>query len=114
MANPLQPGERGQPSGADPHHGVAKGEQFQATIQASGRETAASSGERTVATPFAFVLFVAIELAFVFGLLVCTKLEPSQALQLAGGATGISVAAFFGRNAIVIIGRDRHYRPPND
>lgn len=113
MANPLQPGERGQPSGVDPHHGVAKG-QFQAAPQAFGRETTTSSGERAVATPFAFVLFVAIELAFVFGLLVCTKLEPSQALQLAGGATGISVAAFFGRNAIVIIGRDRHYRPPDD
>lgn len=114
MANPLQPGGRGQPSGVNPQHGVTKDEQFQAAAQAFGHETMTSSRERTVATPFAFVLFVAIELAFVFGLLVCTKLEPLQALQLAGGATGISVAAFFGRNAIVIIGRDRHYRPPND
>jgi len=36
---------------------------------------------------------------------VLTKLGPPQVLQIAGGTTAISVAGFFGRNAIVIIGR---------
>jgi hypothetical protein len=103
-----------QPSGGDPPDSIVTAEQLHAAIQTLGREALTPSGERAPATPFAFVVFVAIELAFVFGLLVCTKLAPSQVLQLAGGATAISVAGFFGRNAIVIIGRDRNYRPTND
>jgi hypothetical protein len=114
MANPLSSGEQRQPSNVDPPGNVTTSEQFQAAIQASSREAPTPPGDWTVNTPFAFVVFVAIELAFVFGLLVCTRLEPSQVLQLAGGVTGISVAGFFGRNAVVIIGRDRHYRPPHD
>ena len=68
-------------------------------------EALASSADRYVPTPFAFVIFAALELAFVFGLLVCTKLEPSQVLKITGGATAISVAGFFGRNAVITIGR---------
>jgi hypothetical protein len=64
-----------------------------------------SGGSQQAAAPYAFVLFAAIELAFVFGLLVLTKLSPSQVLQVTSGTTAISVAGFFGRNAIVTIGR---------
>jgi hypothetical protein len=70
-------------------------------------------GDRYARAPFAFVLFAAIELAFVFGLLVLTKLQPSQVLQITSGATAISVAGFFGRNAIVIIGRRMIMGPGN-
>ena len=62
-------------------------------------------GGRFSTNPFAFVCFAAIELAFVFGLLVLTRLSPAEVLQIAGGTTAISVGGFFGRNAIVIIGR---------
>jgi hypothetical protein len=61
-------------------------------------------GDRLPAS-LAFVLFAAIELAFVFGLLVLTKLAPAQVLTIAAQATGISVAGFFGRNVIVVVGR---------
>lgn len=57
------------------------------------------------ANPFAFVCFAAIELAFVFGLLVLTRLSPAQVLQITAGATAISTGGFLGRNAIVTIGR---------
>lgn len=54
---------------------------------------------------FAFVCFAAVELAFVFGLLVLTRLRPGEILQIAAGTTAISVGGFFGRNAIIVIGR---------
>jgi len=54
------------------------------------------------------VCFAAIEQAFVFGLLVLTRLSPAEVLQIAGGTTVISVGGFFGRNAIVIVGRRLH------
>jgi len=77
-----------------------------AAAQVPGHESLAPHPlGRYAANPFAFVLFATIELAFVFGLLVLTKLGPPQVLQIAGGTTAISVAGFFGRNAIVIIGR---------
>jgi hypothetical protein len=64
-----------------------------------------ADGSRFAASPLAFVLFALIEFAFVFGLLILTKREPSQVLQIAGGTTTISVIGYFGRNAVVIIGR---------
>ena len=103
-----------QPFGVGlPEDGAIAG-QLQNALQVFSREVRAPSSERNANTPFAFVIFAAIELAFVFGLLVCTKLNPAQVLQLAGGATAISVAGFFGRNAVVIIDRDRRYRSPHD
>lgn len=61
--------------------------------------------DRYFPAPLAFVLFAFIELAFVFGLLVLTKLAPSEILRIAGVTTAISVAGFFGRNAIIVVGR---------
>jgi len=86
-----------------------------AAAQVPGQESLArpAAAGRYVANPFAFVLFTTIELAFVFGLLVFTKLGPSQVLQIAGQATAISVAGFFGRNAIVLIGRRMITGPGN-
>jgi hypothetical protein len=55
--------------------------------------------------PFAFVLFVAVELAFVLGALALTKLSITQVMEIASWTTGLSVTAFFGRNAVVTIGR---------
>jgi hypothetical protein len=63
------------------------------------------AGDRLVPVSPAFVVFAAIELAFVFGLLVLTKLSPSQVLTTAAQATGISVAGFFGRNVLIVAGR---------
>lgn len=102
MVNP--PGHHRPLSGVDPPDDIAATEQVQAAIEVLG-EALASSADRYVPTPFAFVIFAALELAFVFGLLVCTKLEPSQVLQITGGATAISVSGFFGRNAVITIGR---------
>jgi hypothetical protein len=61
--------------------------------------------DRPVPPSLTFVLFAGIELAFVFGLLVLTKLTPTQVLTIAAQATGISVAGFFGRNVIIVVGR---------
>ena len=104
MVNPPPTGSRRPLSGVDPPNDIATAEQAQAVIQVLG-EALASSADRYVLTPFAFVIFAALELGFVFGLLVCTKLEPSQVLQITGGATAISVTGFFGRNAIIVMGR---------
>jgi hypothetical protein len=50
-----------------------------------------------------FVLLVGLELAFVFGLLVLTKLSPPEVLKVAGTTTAISVAGFFGRSAVIVV-----------
>lgn len=68
-------------------------------------EEQSPASDRYAPAPLAFVLFAGIELAFVFGLLVLTKLDPSQVLKIAGETTAISVAGFFGRNAMVVIWR---------
>jgi hypothetical protein len=109
MANPVPQGSHRGLSGVDPPDKIAAPESAQAVVHAHVHaldcEAQATSADRYVATLFAFVIFAAIVLAFVFGLLVCTKLGPSQVLQITGGATAISVAGFFGRNAIIVIGR---------
>jgi hypothetical protein len=104
MASPPPAGSRRPLSGVDPPDDIAAADQAQAVVQIIS-EALASSADRNVPTPFAFVIFAALELGFVFGLLVCTKLEPSQVLQITGGATAISVAGFFGRSAIIVTGR---------
>jgi hypothetical protein len=83
----------------------------EAVVQALTQELAsqeiltARSSDRFAASPVAFVIFAAVVFSFVFGLLVLTKLHPAQVLQIAGGTGVICVGAFFGRNALVAIGR---------
>ena len=104
MVNSVPQGPQRGLSGVGPPDEVAV--ESVMAIQAAGREALpSSSGDRHSTTLFAFVGFAALVYAFVFGLLVCTKLEPSQVLQITGGATAISVAGFFGRNAVIVIGR---------
>lgn len=65
----------------------------------------AGPGDRFASSPVAFVVFAVVVFAFVFGLLVLTRLHPAQVLQIAGSTGAICVGAFFGRNALVVIGR---------
>jgi hypothetical protein len=104
MANPLPPGSHRALSGVDPLDDNSTAVSLQAVIEALRSDAVSSSSVRP-AVPVAFVVFVAIELAFVFGLLVCTKLSPVHVMQITAEATAISVAGFFGRNAAIILGR---------
>jgi len=104
MAYPLSPGGRRPPPSLDATDDVAPAEFLETSQDLSRVAGPASPRSRAPANPFAFVCFAAIELAFVFGLLVLTRLSPAQVLQIAAGATAISTAGFFGRNAIVTIG----------
>ena len=104
MANPLPPGSHRTLSGVDPLDDNSATELLQAVVEALRSDAVSSSAARP-AVPVTFVVFVAIELAFVFGLLVCTKLSPVHVMQVTAEATAIGVAGFFGRNAAIIIGR---------
>jgi hypothetical protein len=105
MAHPL-PSEpyRSPPSLVTPD-GAAPAEILEfLQVLARAAGTTPPGGSTPPGSRFAFVCFAAVELAFVFGLLVLTRLSPAEVLQIAGGTTAISVGGFFGRNAIVIIG----------
>jgi len=107
MAHPLPPGPhralagRSSNSPASTEAADPVAELLSAGITAS----AVDGGEAP--PPTGFVAFTAVILAFVAILVIYTKskLEISQVLQITAGATAISVAGYFGRNAIVIIGR---------
>jgi hypothetical protein len=106
MVNSASQGPHRGLSGVDPPGETTMAEEVLAAVQAQGTERLRpSSADRHPGIFFAFVSFAAIVYAFVFGLLVCTRLEPSQVLQITGGATAIIVAGFFGRNAMIVIGR---------
>ena len=114
MAHPLSPGPHRSPSGlARPDEAIPAEhpETGRLPDRTATQESAGLTGGRFYANPFAFVCFAIAELAFVFGLLVLTRLSPEQILQVAGGTTAISVGGFFGRNAVVIVGRRLMTRP---
>jgi hypothetical protein len=114
MAHPLPPGPHRALAGASPADCPALTDPGEAVAQVLGHEALApAAGGRYAASPFAFVLYAAIHLAFVFGLLVLTRRQPAQVLQIDGVAASIHVAGFFGRNAIVIIGRRMISGPGN-
>jgi hypothetical protein len=111
MTSSLLPAAQRALSGVIPPDGTTAADPVEAAAQLLAQEVAGqevlalAAGGRFAASPHAFVAFAGIVFAFVFGLLAITRLHPAQVLQIAGGTTGISVAGFFGRNAVVIIGR---------
>ena len=98
---------------APQHRNHSKGRPVLTRCCPGQHEAPVPPGGRSSTSPFAFVCFAAIELAFVLGL-VLTQLPPAQVLQIAGGTTAISVGGFFGRNALIIVGRRLLFTWPGD
>ena len=106
MANAVPPGPHRGLAGVGPPEETPETESAQALIESlSYMALGPSGGSPRSGPPAGFVVHAAMVLAFVFGLLVYTKLTPSQVLQITSGATAISVAGFYGRNAFIVIGR---------
>ncbi len=55
--------------------------------------------------PYAFIILVAIELSFVFGLLAFKICSRWDAVQTAGATTTMAATFFYARGAILAIGR---------
>jgi hypothetical protein len=70
-----------------------------------GRQPDLSKMPSSTGSLFAFVLLVAVELSFVFGLLVVKKCTTGEAIWITAATTAIAAAAFYARGAIVTIGR---------
>lgn len=106
MTHSLPPGQPRALSSLTSADDVQAGDPVGAALEGAtaGREALAAGG-RIAPTTFAFVLFAMVELAFVFGLLVLTKLPPAQVVKITAETTGIAVGGFFGRSAVVFIGR---------
>jgi hypothetical protein len=105
MAHPLASEARRPPSVLVAPDGTASAESLkiaQDLVHAGGTTP---PGGRFSTSPFVSARLVAIELAFAFGFLLLTRLSSAEVLQIVGGTTAISVGGFFGRDAIVIIGR---------
>jgi hypothetical protein len=69
----------------------------------SGHPPPASS--TCTASSFALAAVLAVELAFVLGVIVLAKLSPAHAVDAAASTTAVAVAGFYSRNAVVTIGR---------